>query len=108
MDTLVCMIRPIPSTRIQDSGGAPLPPIQDFLDTMGQDTDLGIDQVTPILILAISPADRFLLRVDQVPVPHLQRMLRHECLSVDEATDSSGLFIDTFSRPMLASPLHAG
>lgn len=92
MDTLVCMIRPIPSTRIQDSGGAPLPPIQDFLDTMGPDTDLGIDQVTPILILAISPADRFLLRADQVPVPHLQRMLRHECLSVDEAGAQRRLF----------------
>jgi hypothetical protein len=86
------MIRPIPSTRIQDSGGAPLPPIQDFLDTMGLDTDLGIDQVTPILILAISPADRFLLRADQVPVPRLQRMLRHECLSVDEAGGQRRLF----------------
>jgi hypothetical protein len=108
MGTPTSMTPPDPSTLTQDSGGAPLPPIQDFLDTMGPDTDLGIDQVTPILILAISPADRFLLRADQVPVPHHQRMLRHECLSVAEATDSSGLFIDTFSRPMLASPLRAG
>ena len=69
-----------------------MPPIQDFLDTMGLDTDLGIDQVTPILILAISPADRFLLRADQVPVPRLQRMLRHECLSVDEAGGQRRLF----------------
>ncbi len=69
-----------------------MPPIQDFLDTMGLDTDLGIDQVTPILILAISPADRFLLRADQGPVPRLQRMLRHECLSVDEAGGQRRLF----------------
>ena len=91
MDTLACMTRPIPSILIQDFGGAPLPPIQDIMG-LGLDTDLGIDQVTPILILAISPADRFLLRVDQVPVPHLQRMLRHECLSVDEAGGQRRLF----------------
>jgi hypothetical protein len=108
MDTLACMTRPIPSTLILGSGGAPLPPIQDFLDTMDQDTDLGIDQVTPTVILVISPADRFLLQADQVPVPHLQQMLRHECSRVAEATDSSGLFIDTFSGPVLASPLRAG
>lgn len=70
---------------------------------LGPDTDLDIDQVTSTLILATSPAGRFLLRADQAPVPHLQRMHRHECSSVDEAEDSSGLFIDTFSKPVLAS-----
>lgn len=87
---LTCMTRPTPSTLIQDSGGVPLPTIQDSTGTMDPGMDLGIDRVTPTLILAISPADRFLLQAHQVPVPHLQRMHHHECSSVDETKDLLG------------------
>ncbi len=72
------MTRPVPSIQIQDSGGAPLAITRDSLG-MGLD----IDQGTPIIIPvpAFRPVDRLLVLVDPVPVLHLQRMHRHECLS---------------------------
>lgn len=70
--------------------------------------DLDIDQFTPIPILVIPPEDRFLVPADQVPVPRLQRMHRHECSSADETNDPSAAVIDTFSSPVLASPFRAG
>ena len=71
---------------------------------------LDIDQATPIIIpiLAFPPEDRLLVSMDQAPVLHLQRMHRHECSSVDETNDPSAAVIDTFSSPVLASPLRAG
>ena len=71
-----CMTGPAPSTRILDSGGAPLATIQDF-----PDMDPDIDQGTPIIILipAFHPADRILVSVDRAPVLRLQLMHRHEC-----------------------------
>ena len=72
------MTRPVPSTQVQDSGGAPLATIQDSLG-MGLDIDQGTPIITPIL--AIPPADRFLVPADQAPVLRLQRMHRHECSS---------------------------
>ncbi len=70
------MTRPAPSTLVPGSGGAPLATIR---DSMGMGLD--IDQVTPIPILAIPPADRFLVPADQAPVLRLQQMHRHECSS---------------------------
>ena len=73
---------------------------------MGLDIAQGIRII--IRVLAMFLADRFLTPADQALVLRLQRMHRHECLSVAEATDSSGLFIDTLSRPVLASRLRVG
>jgi hypothetical protein len=72
--------------------------------------DPDIDQGTPIiLILAFHPADRLLVSVDRAPVLRLQRMHRQECSSESRYKGTSyGSFIDTFSKPMLASPLRAG
>lgn len=73
-----CMTKPVLSIRVQDSGGAPLAPIQDITG-MGLDTD----QVTPTIIPipAIPPADRFRVPADQALVLRLQRMLRHNFLN---------------------------
>jgi hypothetical protein len=74
----MCMIKPVPSTRVLDSGGAPLATIQGSLG-MG----LGIDQGTRIIIpvLAMPPADRFLTPAGQALVLRLLQMRRHECSS---------------------------
>jgi len=75
MGTPTCMTGPALSTRVPDSGGAPLATIQDS-PGMGLDIDQGI-QDTPIL--AITPVDPLLVLADQAPVLRLQRMHRHEC-----------------------------
>lgn len=97
------MTRPAPSTQVPNSGGSHLATIQDSLG-MGLD----IDQVTPIL--TFSSADRLLVAVDQTPVLRLQRMHRHifQARDLGKARVNRWLFIDTFSRPVLASPLRAG
>jgi hypothetical protein len=73
-----CMTSPIPSTLVPDSGGAPLPTIQDSLD-MG----LVIDLVTPmaIPIMATLPADLLPILVGQASVLRLHRMHHRECSS---------------------------
>ena len=72
------MIKPVLSTRVLDSGGAPLATIQGFLG-MG----LGIDPGTRIIIPvpAMPLADRFLTPAGQALVLRLLRMRRHECSS---------------------------
>jgi hypothetical protein len=71
-----CMTKPVLSTRILDSGGAPLVPIQD-LTGMGLD----IDQGTPIIIPvpAFLQVGRFLTPAGPALVLRLRRMPRHEC-----------------------------
>lgn len=111
MGTPTCMIKPVPSTRVLDSGGAPLGTIQDFRDMGREDTGQDIDQAILIIIPvpAITPADPLLVLADQALVLHLQRMPRHEC-SNDRTRrgEHPGIFVDTFSKPVLASPLRAG
>jgi hypothetical protein len=74
----MCMIKPVLSTRVPDSGGVPLATIQDF-PGMG----LGIDPGTRIIIraLAMLLVDRFLTLADQASILHLQRMHCHNFLS---------------------------
>ena len=100
------MIKPVPSTRILDSGGAPLATIQDSPGT-GLDIDQAILIIIPVP--AITPADPLLVLADQALVLRLQRMPRHEC-SNDRTRrgEHPGIFVDTFSKPVLASPLRAG
>ena len=78
MGTPMCIINPVLSTRVLDSGGAPLATIQGSLDM-----DLGIDLGTRIFIpvLAMPLADRFLTPAGQALVLRLLRMRRHECSS---------------------------
>jgi len=108
MGTPTFMIRPARSMLVQDSGGAPSATIQDF-PGMGPD----IDQATPITIPVptFPPADPLLVPAGPAPVLHLLRMRRHECSKEDVRPKEQPyrrLFIDTFSRPVLASPLRAG
>ena len=81
MGTPTCTTGLALSTRLPDSGGAPLRTIQDFPDMgqedMGQDIDQGIPIIIPVP--AIPLADRFLTPADQALVLRLQRMPRHEC-----------------------------
>jgi hypothetical protein len=83
MGTPTCTTGLALSTRLPDSGGAPLGTIQDFRDMgredMGQDIAQGIPIIIPVP--AIPRADRFLTPVDQALVLRLQRMHRHECSS---------------------------
>ena len=97
------MTRPAPSTQVPNSGGSHLATIQ---DSLGRGLD--IDQVT--LILTFPPADRLLVTVDQAPAFRLQRMHRHifQARDLGKERVNRRLFIDTFSRPVLASPLRAG
>lgn len=67
---LTCIAKPAPSTRVLDSGGAPLATIQ---DSPGMDLD--IDQGIPILV--ITPVDPLLVQVGQASVVRLQRMRHH-------------------------------
>ena len=102
----MCMIKPVLSTRVLDSGGVPLASIQDFRD-MGLDIAQGIRII--IRVLAMFLADRFLTPADQALVLRLQRMPRHECSSDrTRRGEHPGIFVDTFSKPVLASPLRAG
>ena len=111
MGTPTCTTGLALSTRLPDSGGVPLATIQDFRDMgredMGQDIDQGIPIIIPVP--AIPRADRFLTLADQALVLRLQRMPRHEC-SNDRTRrgEHPGIFVDTFSKPVLASPLRAG
>jgi hypothetical protein len=72
---------------------------------MGQeDMGRGIDQAIPIIIPvpAIPQVDRFLTLADQALVLRLQRMHRHNFSSESRRGEHPGIFIDTFSRPMVA------
>jgi hypothetical protein len=81
MGTPTCTTGLARSTRLPDSGGAPLHTIQDFRDMgregMGQDIDRGIPIIIPAP--AIPRVDRFLAPAGQALVLRLQRMHRHEC-----------------------------
>ena len=81
MGTPTCMTKPVLSTRILDSGGAPLRTIQDFRDMGQEDMGLDIAQGIPIIIPVpdIPQADRFLTPAGQALVLPLRRMPRHEC-----------------------------
>lgn len=81
MGTPTCMTKPVRSTGVRDSGGAPLRTIQDFRDMGQEDMGRGIDQAIPIIIPvpASHPAERFLVPAGQALVLRLRRMPRHEC-----------------------------
>jgi hypothetical protein len=101
-----CTTSPVPSTLVPDSGGAPLATIQD-----SPGMDLGIDLVTPmaIPIMVTLLADLLPILVGKASVLRLHRMHHHECSSEGSRRDRVQwwLFIDTFSKPMVASPLRA-
>jgi len=101
------MTPPDPFTLTQDFGGAPSVTIQDS-PGMGLDIDQGIPIIIPVQ--AITPADPLLVPAGQVRVLRLQRMRRHNFSSERTRGDKvqQWPFIDTFSKPMLASPLRAG
>lgn len=111
MGTPTCTTGLALSTRLPDSGGVPLDTIQDFRDMDLEDMGLDIAQGIPIIIPvpAMPLADRFLIQVDQALVLRLQRMPRHEC-SNDRTRrgEHPGIFVDTFSKAVLASPPRAG
>ena len=81
MGTPTCMTKPVLSTRIRDSGGAPLRTIQGFRDMGQEDMGRGIDQAIPIIIPvpAFLQVGRFLTLAGQALVLRLRRMPRHEC-----------------------------
>ena len=75
------MTKPVLSTRILDSGGAPLVPIQGLTGMGQEDMGRGIDQAIPIIIPvpAFLQVGRFLTLAGQALVLRLRRMPRHEC-----------------------------
>jgi hypothetical protein len=81
MGTPTCTTGLALSTRLPDSGGAPLRTIQDFPDMgqedMGQDIDRGIPIIIPVP--AFLQVGRFLTPAGQALVLRLRRMPRHEC-----------------------------
>jgi hypothetical protein len=81
MGTPTCTTGLALSTRLPDSGGAPLRTIQDFPDMgqedMGQDIDRGIPIIIPVP--ACLQVGRFLTPAGQALVLRLRRMPRHEC-----------------------------
>ena len=110
MGTPTCMAKPALSTRVRDSGGALLRTIQDFPDMgredMGRDIDRGIPIIIPVP--AFPRAGRFLTPAGQALVLRLHRMHRHNFLSESRRGEYPGILVDTFSRPVVASPLRAG
>lgn len=111
MGTPTCTTGLALSTRLPDSGGVPLDTIQDFrvmdLEDMGQDIDRGIPIIIPVP--AFLQVGRFLTPAGQALVLRLQQMRHHEC-SNDRTRrgEHPGIFVDTFLKPVLASPFRAG
>jgi hypothetical protein len=104
----MCTPRLVPSTLVPGSGGILLATI---LDSPGMGLDIDQAILTIIPIPAITPADPLLVPAGQAPAPHHPRMRRHECSKEGVRRSERAyrrLFIDTFSKPVLASPLHAG